>query len=208
MNDAQAIEADHQHGGLVRQPPQYPPERGIQRLIAKPQRRLAQFGGDSGTVARMVGGAEMLPTSTIVENASKSADHTTLVAAVKAGRTFEQAAAASKMTALPAVVTSRQGSFQMDPAALQAAFELKLGDIAVVQGRGGEPWVARVDKIEPVDTAAAAVLRARVAPEVAQTLESDVREVFVRGLQKEVPIKRDEVAIQQYFQSYLSPEAP
>lgn len=32
----------------------------------------------------MVGGAEMLPTKTIVENASMSADHTTLVAAVKA----------------------------------------------------------------------------------------------------------------------------
>ena len=32
----------------------------------------------------MVGGAEMLPSKTIVENASKSADHTTLVAAVKA----------------------------------------------------------------------------------------------------------------------------
>ena len=32
----------------------------------------------------MVGGAEMLPTRTIVENASNSADHTTLVAAVKA----------------------------------------------------------------------------------------------------------------------------
>jgi uncharacterized surface protein with fasciclin (FAS1) repeats len=32
----------------------------------------------------MVGGAEMLPSKTIVENASQSADHTTLVAAVKA----------------------------------------------------------------------------------------------------------------------------
>lgn len=32
----------------------------------------------------MVGGAEMLPSRTIVENASNSADHTTLVAAVKA----------------------------------------------------------------------------------------------------------------------------
>jgi peptidyl-prolyl cis-trans isomerase D len=138
--------------------------------------------------------------------ASKAASD--MVAAVKSGRTFEQAAVASKMTALPAVVTSRQGSNQMDAAAIQGAFELKLNDIAVVQGRGGEPWVVRVDKIEPVDTATAAVLRARVAPDVAQSLESDVREVFVRGLQKEVPIKRDEVAIQQYFQSYLSSEAP
>ncbi|RHW17428.1 fasciclin domain-containing protein [Sphingomonas gilva] len=37
----------------------------------------------------MVGGAEMLPTRTIVENASASADHTTLVAAVKAAGLVE-----------------------------------------------------------------------------------------------------------------------
>lgn len=37
----------------------------------------------------MVGGAEMLPTKTIVENASQSADHTTLVAAVKAAGLVE-----------------------------------------------------------------------------------------------------------------------
>ena len=37
----------------------------------------------------MVGGAEMLPTKTIVENASESADHTTLVAAVKAAGLVE-----------------------------------------------------------------------------------------------------------------------
>ena len=39
--------------------------------------------------AVMVGGAEMLPTKTIVENASASADHTTLVAAVKAAGLVE-----------------------------------------------------------------------------------------------------------------------
>jgi uncharacterized surface protein with fasciclin (FAS1) repeats len=37
----------------------------------------------------MVGGAPMLPTQNIVENASKSADHTTLVAAVKAAGLVE-----------------------------------------------------------------------------------------------------------------------
>jgi uncharacterized surface protein with fasciclin (FAS1) repeats len=40
--------------------------------------------GDGGAPV-LVGGAEMLPTKTIVETASQSADHTTLVAAVKAG---------------------------------------------------------------------------------------------------------------------------
>src|SRR6478609_8187936 len=37
----------------------------------------------------MVGGQEMYPTKNIVENASKSADHTTLVAAVKAAGLVE-----------------------------------------------------------------------------------------------------------------------
>jgi uncharacterized surface protein with fasciclin (FAS1) repeats len=40
--------------------------------------------GMAATTPVMVGGAEMLPTKTIVENASASADHTTLVTAVKA----------------------------------------------------------------------------------------------------------------------------
>ncbi len=39
--------------------------------------------------AKMVGGAEMLPTKNIVENASQSKDHTTLVAAVKAAGLVE-----------------------------------------------------------------------------------------------------------------------
>ncbi len=39
---------------------------------------------DDMTATKMVGGAEMYPTKTIVENAVNSADHKTLVAAVKA----------------------------------------------------------------------------------------------------------------------------
>ncbi len=42
-----------------------------------------------GGTSVMVGDAEMLPTKTIVENASKSADHTTLVSAVKAAGLVE-----------------------------------------------------------------------------------------------------------------------
>ncbi len=47
------------------------------------------FGGASFAQNTMVGGAEMLPDRTIVENASKSADHTTLVAAVQAAGLVE-----------------------------------------------------------------------------------------------------------------------
>jgi uncharacterized surface protein with fasciclin (FAS1) repeats len=45
----------------------------------------AQGGTEAAAAANpVVGGAEMLPTKTIVENASASADHSTLVAAIKA----------------------------------------------------------------------------------------------------------------------------
>lgn len=46
----------------------------------------------------MVGGAEMLATKTIVENASKSADHTTLVSAVKAAGLVDTLSGAGPFT--------------------------------------------------------------------------------------------------------------
>ena len=54
------------------------------------------MGAASGSV--MVGGAEMLPTKTIVENASKSADHTTLVSAVKAAGLVDTLSGAGPFT--------------------------------------------------------------------------------------------------------------
>ena len=50
---------------------------------------IGDTNGMAGTAPVMVGGAEMMPTKTIVENASLSADHTTLVAAVKAAGLVE-----------------------------------------------------------------------------------------------------------------------
>ena len=44
---------------------------------------------DSTATSKMVGGAEMLPTKNIIENAVNSKDHTTLVAAVKAAGLVE-----------------------------------------------------------------------------------------------------------------------
>ena len=54
------------------------------------------MGATSSSV--MVGGAEMLPSKTIVENASKSADHTTLVSAVKAAGLVETLSGAGPFT--------------------------------------------------------------------------------------------------------------
>ena len=60
----------------------------------------AAMDGDAmaATAPVMVGGAEMLPSKTIVENASQSADHTTLVAAVKAAGLAETLSGAGPFT--------------------------------------------------------------------------------------------------------------
>lgn len=58
---------------------------------------MADMDATAGN-AVMVGGAEMLPTKTIVENASQSADHTTLVAAVKAAGLVETLSGAGPFT--------------------------------------------------------------------------------------------------------------
>ena len=51
-----------------------------------------------GEKAMMVGGAEMYPSKNIIENAVNSADHTTLVAAVKAGGLVETLQGAGPFT--------------------------------------------------------------------------------------------------------------
>lgn len=127
-----------------------------------------------------------------------------MVAAVKAGKSFEQAAAGARLAVQPALTTTRMtGGQTMDPAVMQGAFDLKLGDVSVIAGRNREPWVVRVDKIAPVTPEAQAALRAQVAPQVAQTLQQDMREVFVGGLEKEIVIKQDDAAIKQYFDSFI-----
>ena len=60
-------------------------------------------GGSSLAFAKgypMVGGAQMYPTKTIVENAANSADHTTLVAAVKAAGLVETLSGPGPFTVL------------------------------------------------------------------------------------------------------------
>ncbi len=59
---------------------------------------LAFAGGIAAATNPMVGGAAMLETKTIVENAANSKDHTTLVAAVKAAGLAETLSGAGQFT--------------------------------------------------------------------------------------------------------------
>jgi hypothetical protein len=130
-----------------------------------------------------------------------------MVAAVKAGTTFEKAAADAKLTALPALTVVRASNPPIDPAVVAAAFNLKAGEVGVVSGRDGNPWVARVDKIEPASPEVSAALRAQLGNDVSQSLLRDLNEVFVLGIRSEVEYQRDDAALEAYFNG-LRGDAP
>jgi peptidyl-prolyl cis-trans isomerase D len=139
------------------------------------------------------------------EAADKSAND--VVAAVKAGTALAKAAPAQKMSVLPAVVVNRaQQQPTISPAVVEGAFKLKQGEIAVVKGEGGEPWVVQIDKVEPISAETAAMVKAQLGQQITQSLQNDMQEVFIRGVQAEVQPKTNEKAIQAYFDSLTKDE--
>ena len=146
----------------------------------------------------------------VTEAANKAADG--MVAAVKAGATFEKAATDAKMSPMPQPITMlramvSQAAQSFDPSVLNGAFALKAGETAIVRGRDGKPWVATIDKIEPVKPEVALGLRAQIQSEMSKSLMQDLNETFVLGLRSEVDYKRDDAAIQTYIQGMIGDKA-
>ncbi len=149
-------------------------------------------------------------TEKVNEAATKAAEG--MVAAVKAGATFEKAAADSKLSLLPQPIKMlrammSQASANLDPAVLNGAFALKAGETAVVRGRDGTPWVATVDKIEPATPEIVQALRAQLQGDITRSLTQDLNETFVVGLRAEVDFKQDEAAIEQYVRGMIGDKA-
>jgi peptidyl-prolyl cis-trans isomerase D len=131
-----------------------------------------------------------------------------MVAAIKGGTAFGPAATAAKLEALPPITVTREGSQQIDAALVAGGFELKSGEVGLVRGSSGEAWVARVDAVTPATPEMTQLLRMQMGNQVNQSLQQDLAEVFQRGLQKEVPFKRDEEAIIKFFESLAPRETP
>jgi peptidyl-prolyl cis-trans isomerase D len=141
----------------------------------------------------------------IEEEANRLANE--VVAAVKAGKSFEQAAVASRMTPVGGIQLMRGGQGQIDPQVQAGAFNIAVGDTAVVRGQGNEPWVVRVDSSTPVTPEAAAMIKAQLDQQMQQLLGDDLRETFVRGLQKEVKVETNDQAINAYIENLTKDEA-
>ena len=83
----------------------------INRLMAMAFACLSLTAATAQKGTKMVGGAEMYPSKNIVENAVNSADHTTLVAAVKAAGLVETLQSAGPFT----VFAPTNSAFNMLP---------------------------------------------------------------------------------------------
>jgi hypothetical protein len=125
------------------------------------------------------------------------------IASVKAGKTFEQAAAAGKLTTLPALTMVRSQDTPIDPAVKEAAFNMKEGEVGLARAQGGVPWVIRIDKVEPASSQVDPQLKQQIIGGVSRSLNDDLEEVFVRGVQKVVPVNRNDNAINSYFDRIL-----
>ena len=130
-----------------------------------------------------------------------------VVAAVKAGKTFDQAASASRMNAIKGIDIMRGGQGQIDPQVQDGIFNVAVGDTAVVRGQGNEPWVVHVEKSTPVTPETAALMKTQIEGQIQQSLGNDLRETFILGLRKEVTVKTNDKAITAYMQSLTKDEA-
>ena len=130
-----------------------------------------------------------------------------MVAAVKGGMAFDKAATANKLAVLGQLPVVRAANAPIDQNVRATAFNLADGDVAVARDMQGNPWVVKVDKIEPLTPELETQLKAQITGQVAQSLTNDVREVYVRGLQAAVKVKPNEKAVQAYFDNLLKDEA-
>ena len=142
-----------------------------------------------------------------VEAAEKAAGD--VVKAVQGGKTFEAAAAAAKLRVitLPEPIT-RANAAGLDPAIVEGVFALQAGIASVVRDNQGEPWVVRVEGIEPGGANPDPQLVAQVSGLVQQSLTRDIGEAFSRGVTAVVKPKSNEGAIKAYLDGFTTEETP
>lgn len=130
-----------------------------------------------------------------------------MAAAVKGGMAFDRAASTHKLAALAGIEVMRAANSQIDPNVLALAFSLPLGEAAVAHDQQDNPWVVKVDKIEPIKPELEATLKAQIDQSVADTLNADIRAVFSRGVDGVVKVKPNQKAVDAFFENLTKEEA-
>ena len=110
------------------------------------------------------------------------------------------------MYVIAAVPLIRGMESRIDPAISEAAFKQQAGEVAMVKGQSGEPWVVKVDKIEPANEVTMASLKSQIDRDVAQSIFADIQETYVKSLQREVQVKPNEKAVQDFFERLTKDE--
>jgi peptidyl-prolyl cis-trans isomerase D len=150
---------------------------------------------------------ELYVTEKQLEAAKKVADD--IVAEVKAGKNLDAAVKAAKMDIVrPPQPITRAMAQQLDPRILNVMFSLPEGGVAAPLSSQGDPWIVMVDKIEkvPADQADPQLVK-QVNDNLQRSLASDIFQSFSRGVQKEVKVRSNNKAIQDFIDDFTKDNA-
>jgi peptidyl-prolyl cis-trans isomerase D len=139
------------------------------------------------------------------EAAGKAVDE--VLAAIAGGATLEKAAEGGRMAVVTAPQPfSRADQGALDPAIQEAVFKAAAGAPFRTDDSRGEPWIIRVDAVTPLSPDMEARIGQQLRQQVQQSLSFDVQEMFLKSLQQQIRMRRNEGAIQRFLDSF-KPEA-
>ncbi len=132
-----------------------------------------------------------------------------VLARVRAGASLAEAGRAQGIETDEVPLMSRIEAQALPPAVMGRIFELAEGESAIVDGASNEPWIVRINAIQPLDGAADSALTAQVREQMQQSLAADLQAVFRAGVLRTTPFKVNDRALQTYLQSFnRDPTAP
>jgi peptidyl-prolyl cis-trans isomerase D len=135
-----------------------------------------------------------------IEAADKLANE--IVATIKGGKPFAEAARAAKLVQIPNQTLTRGAAGQTDQALVEGIFNIEAGGVGVVKDGQGVPWIVKINTVETVGDNADPQLVAQVDQILEQSLTRDIAEAFSRGVQKEVKVRVNDKAIADYLASF------
>lgn len=130
-----------------------------------------------------------------------------VLAQVTGGTELRAAGEAARMQVVELPPVSRAEQSPLPPIVMERAFGMALNETAVVEGQNAEPWLVKVGAIQPLGEGGDANLTTQVNQMIQQSLGNDLREAFARSIQREVSVKVNEKAIQDYIASFIPEES-
>jgi peptidyl-prolyl cis-trans isomerase D len=125
------------------------------------------------------------------------------VAAINSGSEFFAAANDAKLISVrPPQPFMRANPGALDPGVMAAAFDAPAGRTVVARSSQAEPWIVRVETVEPASPELAVQVEAQVSEQIAQSLRVDLNQVFLQDVRETIDLRTNQRTIDDYLKSF------